>query len=114
MVLINREMSTILFIIPYFGHWPPWIELYIHTLKRNSTINFLFITDCNIDVFEDIPNIEIQQSSFKDYINRYKEILGNEIQIPNPYKICDLRPFYCTVHKKDIEGFDFYGWTDMD
>ena len=90
------------------------MELYLDSIRRNPKIHFLFITDCETSALENISNVIIQKSSFEIYIGRYKDVLGSDIQIPNPYKICDLRPFFGIIHKKDIEGYDFFGWTDVD
>lgn len=107
-------MQRIIFIIPYFGKWPIWMELYLDSLRRNPTIDFLFITDCDTTVLDGIPNVRYKRSSFERYIDKYRELLGKEINIPNPYKICDLRPFYALVHAEDIKTYDFFGWTDLD
>lgn len=107
-------MSSIIFLIPYFGKWPEWMQLYVDSIRRNPTIDFLFITDCETVILEGIPNISFRKTSFESYIQRYKNILGNDIRISNPYKICDLRPFFGVVHQKDIEKYDFFGWTDTD
>lgn len=107
-------MKTIILLIPYFGKWPEWIELYLDTIRKNPTINFLFITDCEISSLENISNVIIHKSSFEMYIERYKAILGSDIQITNPYKICDLRPFFGIIHENDIKHYDFFGWTDVD
>lgn len=114
MELKKSNMSRIIFLIPYFGKWPIWVELYLDSIKRNPTIDFLFITDCDTSILEEIPNVKYQKISFLDYIEKYKSILGNDIQIPNAYKICDLRPFFALVHQEDIQGYDFFGWTDTD
>lgn len=90
------------------------MELYLDSLRRNPTIDFLFITDCDDTILKDIPNISYQKIAFEDYILKYKKILGSSIQINNPYKICDLRPFFALAHKQDIEGYDFFGWADTD
>lgn len=107
-------MHTIIFIIPYFGTWPIWMPLFVDSIKRNPTINFLFITDCEITVFDGVPNVKINTTTFVDYVELYKKVLGDDIQILNPYKICDLRPFFGVIHEKEIEGYDFFGWTDVD
>lgn len=107
-------MSKVILIIPYFGSWPSWITFYLHTVKKNSSIDFLFITDCDTTILNNIPNIRYQETGFEEYVERYKAVLGDEIQINNPYKICDLRPFFGIIHEKDIRGYDFFGWTDLD
>lgn len=107
-------MQRIILLIPYFGKWPRWMELYLDSIKRNETIDFFFITDCDTSVFNGINNIRFEASSFVEYINRFKKLLGDDINIPNPYKICDLRPFFALVHDDIIRNYDFFGWTDVD
>lgn len=107
-------MQSVIFIIPYFGEWPEWMDLYIDSIQRNPTIDFLFITDCDTTVFNHVPNISYQKSTFHEYIDRYKKTIGDDIQVSSAYKICDLRPFFGIIHARDIEGYDFFGWTDVD
>lgn len=107
-------MQSIIFIVPYFGKWPEWMDLYIDSIRRNPTIDFLFITDCDTTVLTDIPNVSFRQITFEEYISRYKKVLGEDIQITDPYKICDLRPFFGIIHEQDIHKYDFFGWTDTD
>src|SRR6185295_13297049 len=33
---------------------------------------------------------------------------------PQAYKLCDLRPAYGLIHARDIAGFDFWGFGDID
>lgn len=107
-------MKKIIFLAFYFGKWPEWMELYIDSIKRNPSIDFFFTTDCDTSVIENIANIRFRKISFDDYIQEYKKILKTEINIDNPVKICDLRPFFGLIHQKDIAGYDFFGWTDLD
>ena len=106
-------MSSIALLIPYFGKFPEWSDLYFETLKRNSTVDFIFYTDCEIEKYA-APNIKYKKISFKNYINWVNTKLDVSFKPASPYKLCDLRPWYGTIHIKDFEGYDFYGWTDMD
>ena len=107
-------MQKIILIIPYFGKWPIWMELYLDSVKRNENIDFLFITDCDSSILNGIKNVSFEITTFEEYVNRYKMLLGDDIQIPNAYKICDLRPFFGLVHQEKIHSYDFFGWTDVD
>lgn len=107
-------MNKIILLIPYFGKWPVWMELYLDSVKRNNSVDFHFITDCDISVFSGIDNISFEVTSFNEYINRFKKLLGYNIQILNAYKICDLRPFFGIIHSDIIYKYDFFGWTDVD
>ena len=109
-----KTEKSILLIIPYFGQWPIWIELFADSIKRNPTVHFLIITDCEPAIFNDTLNVKVEKTTFFEYIQRFKLKLGSDIQIPNPYKICDLRPFFGIIHEEDIKGYDFFGWSDID
>jgi hypothetical protein len=109
-----KTNNSILFIVPFFGKWPVWMEIYLDSIRRNPSVNFFFITDCDIFLFDGIQNIMTDHTTFEEYITRYKKILGTDIKISNPYKICDLRPFFGIIHREEIRNFDFFGWCDVD
>ena len=106
-------MHKIAFIIPYFGKWPEWMSLFIDSIERNSTIDFHFITDCDTSI-SNAENVIFHTSLFEDYVKKAQEFIDTPIAIPNPYKICDLRPFFGIIHKDIIKDYDFFGWTDVD
>lgn len=106
-------MKTISILIPYFGKFPEWFPLFFETLKRNSTINFIFYTDCDESNFS-APNVKFKKMSFSEYLDFVSQKLGFEFKTSYAYKLCDLRPFYAQIHYDDIKDYDFYGWTDLD
>ncbi len=106
-------MHKIAFLIPYFGKWPEWMPLYLDSIERNPSVDFHFITDCDTSVSK-AANIFFHPTTFEDYVNDAQQKLGVSINIPNPYKICDLRPFFGIIHADLIDGYDFFGWTDVD
>jgi hypothetical protein len=106
-------MSKIAFLIPYFGKWPEWMELYIDSIERNSSVDFHFITDCDTTI-SSAKNIIFHSISFEEYVAQAQQKLGVPINISNPYKICDLRPFFGIIHENIIKDYDFFGWTDVD
>lgn len=38
-------MNQIAFIIPYFGKWPEWMDLYLYSCSRQKNIDFIFYTN---------------------------------------------------------------------
>ncbi len=107
-------MSTITFVIPYFGNFPEWSDLYFETVRRNSSINFVFYTDCDFERYASIPNAVFKKITLENYVQYVNNKIDFNFKPANPYKLCDLRPLYPTVHWNDICNSDFYGWTDMD
>lgn len=106
-------MKSIVILIPYFGKWPEWIDLYFDSVKRNSSIDFHFLTDCNTTVTS-APNVFFHEMTFEAYVKQAQIKIGQPINIPIAYKICDLRPMFGIIHSDIIYGYDFYGWTDVD
>ena len=106
-------MSKIIILIPYFGKFPEWSDLFFETLKCNESIDFLFYTDCEIEQHK-AENINYVQLSFEEYVARINAFVSIDFKPVNAYKLCDVRPLFGEIHKIDFEGYDFYGWCDMD
>lgn len=107
-------MYSIIVFIPYFGKWPVWIDLFFDSVRRNKTIDFLIYTDCDINEFENLPNVSFRNISFEDYLKEINNKLSISFNPPNAYKICDLRPMFGFIHKEEFRDYDFYGWCDLD
>jgi len=106
-------LKRIIILIPYFGKFPDWVELFFYSIKLNSTIDFCIITDCDFSSINE-NNIKLIKSSYEDYIKLVSDKLDVKFNPISPYKICDVRPFFGIIHADLIKGYDFFGWTDMD
>ncbi len=106
-------MKKIGILIPYFGKFPEWSDLFFETLKKNSSIDFIFFTDCETSRYS-APNIFFHKMTFQAYLELVNKKLPVSFQPANAYKICDLRPLFGYVHEDVLKSYDFYGWTDMD
>jgi hypothetical protein len=108
-----NSKSKIILLIPYFGVFPEWFPLFFETIKVNSAVNFHFFTDCETNLYS-APNVSFEKITFEEYVNLAQQQISTPINIPNPYKICDLRPLFGIIHASTIESFDLYGWMDID
>ena len=106
-------MIKIAIIIPYFGKWPEWIDLFFYSCEQNRTIDFYFFTDCEIKqrIGENLKLIPI---SFNNYIRLVNEKLKIKFNPKDTYKLCDLKPFFGYLHEDLIKKYDFYGFADLD
>lgn len=96
----------------YFGVLPEWMPLYLESLRRNPTINFIFYSDC---VFPPTPkNVIIRYTTLYDYIKLINEKLGIEFSPVNLYKLCDIVPFLGYIHEHELRNSDFFGFADSD
>ncbi len=105
-------MKKILILIPFFGKWPPWIDLYIQTCRSNPTIDWIFFTDCGTP--DNVPpNVKFINMTFRAFRGIVSEKLG--VVIPGaPYKLCDIKPALGDIFREHIKGYDFLGYGDID
>lgn len=109
----SESLPRIVILMPYFGEWPFWIELFVESCRVNPTIDWYFISDCGrLDSFSE--NIKYKEISFQEY----KELVSSRLSIRfNPesaYKICDIRPAFGFVHEDLTKDYDFWGFGDLD
>ena len=107
------QHQKIIKIIPYFGQWPEWFELYIESCKKNPQMNWLFYTDCGEPVNQS-PNVRYIHLSFEEYKCLVSDRLAINFNPSSPYKLCDLKPALGFIHESDIKDYDFFAVGDVD
>lgn len=100
-------------IIPYFGKFPVWFELYLYSCSKNPQVDFIFFTDCELPqrVYD---NTIFYKTDFESYCKRVSDCLSIDFRPKTPYKLCDLKPFYGIIHQIELEPYDFWGFGDID
>jgi conserved domain protein len=111
-------MSKVAQIIPYFGKWPEWIDLYFYSCSRNQIIDFYIYSDCGtLDNYPNSDNIKIIPISFSDYKELVTERLnkyGGSFKTDQKYKLTDLKPFLGLIHENELKDYDWWGFGDLD
>lgn len=105
--------QKILILVVWFGDLPPYFELFLETVKRNHSIDFLFITDASIGP-HDAPNIRVNRTSLESFSRKASKKLRVDFAPDRSYKLCDLRPMLGVVCREEIADYDFFGWCDID
>lgn len=104
--------NKIRIIIPYFGKFPNSIKPFLLSCKKNTEFEWLFFTD---DVIDNCPlNVTMIKCSLEDIKSRIEQTVGFSIELNAPYKLCDFRPAFGDVFSDELEGYDFWGWGDID
>ena len=106
-------MKSIIIITPYFGQWPEWFPLYLESCRHNSSINWLFYSDCPAPKNQP-DNVRLVSTSFEDYRRKVSRTLNINFSTGNAYKLCDLKPAYGKIHQDDIADYDLFGFGDLD
>lgn len=106
-------MKKIILIIIYFGKLPNYFELWLKSVEKNQTVDFLLITDDQRN-YQYPNNVTVIYKTFKEIQKSIKEKIAQNARIKEPYKLCDYRPLYKVLFEEEIKNYDFYGWCDLD
>lgn len=105
-------MLKLITISCYFGKLPDYFPLFLRSLARNPTIDFLLVTDC--EVLCPPSNVRVFRCTFEEVKERIASVIEFPIVLHRPYKLCDFRPVWPLAFRDFIEGYDFWGHCDMD
>lgn len=107
-------MRKIAVIIPYFGVWPKWFELYLYSCSfQKGLIDFYYFTDCGVPELT-YENTFFFELSFEEYCSLVSEKLSINFQPDNKYKLTDLKPFLGAVHSEISRKYQFWAFADID
>lgn len=105
--------KTINIIIPYFGNFPNYYQLFLNSCSYNDTINWTIITDNAVDY--DYPsNVKRVNMTFEDAKYLIKSKFDFDLAISSVHKLCELKPAYGYIFDELINGYDYWGYGDLD
>ena len=105
-------MISVIIICAYFGNLPGCYDTWLYSCKFNSTIDFLLITDQDVN---NTPNhVHVIKMTFKEVQLLTDNTIGRHVSLDYPYKLCDLKPLYGVMFEKYLIGYDYWGHCDMD
>ena len=107
-------MKKVILILPYFGKLPDMFPLFFETVKKNSKIQFLLITDSKEKILESAQNVTLIQEELAGFKSRMEYRLKQKVTLKKPYKLCDYKPLYGYVFEDEIKAFDYWGYCDCD
>lgn len=108
----------ICFVICWFGKLPSYLPIWIKTCQSNHKFDFLLFTDANIKA--DFPelivpsNIKYIAFTKEEFLKRVQQTIIDNPCIKQSYRLCDFRPMYGLILKKELEEYDFWGYCDID
>ena len=92
----------------------PWYTKYFFlTCGHNTDVDFYLI--CDEQYKHELPlNVKVIYKTLSEIGMTAKEKLALEIDIKYPYKLCDFKPAYGLIFNELIDGYDFWGYGDLD
>lgn len=106
-------MQKIVLIIPYFGKFNSYYNLWLKSCECNETVNWLIFTDQKGKIFSK-NNIRVVETSFSAFREIFQSHFDFKISLDMPYKLCDFKPAYGEILQNYIGEYDFWGYCDMD
>lgn len=113
-------------LIPYFGKFPNYFQLYLDSVANNTDIlHIIFITDIDTTKYNFPPNTTIINKSFEDVRRSAYDLITHEFNITidyknllkTPYKLADFKPLQPKLFQPllpVIPSTDYIGWGDCD
>lgn len=99
-------------IVAYFGKFPNYFSLWLKSCEMNPNVNFLLVTDA--EVGNRPANVTVYKTDLKDVKEKASCILGFEVALERPYKMCDYKPAYGLIFSDLLSGYDYWGHCDVD
>ncbi|MFB3387051.1 DUF6625 family protein [Flavobacterium sp. LAR06] len=97
----------------YMGEFPWFFKLFLKSCEANPTIDFFIFTDTIIE-YKIAANIKVIPFTLQDFNLLATEKLGLDINVEKGYKLCDFRPAFGILFSEYLQGYDFWGITDID
>ncbi len=101
------------FIIPYFGEFKNYFELFLESCRLNPEFDWLLITD-NSKKYNYPDNFKVIHKTFEEFRYLAKKKLNMDISLDRPYKLCDYKPAYGLICDEFIKKYDYWGHCDCD
>lgn len=105
-------MKKLLTVSCYFGKLPEHFPIFLRSVEKNPTIDFLLITDCSVDAPP--SNFRILPCTFEEMRERLQALFDFPIVLDRPYKLCDYKPVWGLAFGEYLAGYDFWGYCDLD
>ena len=98
-------MKNVCFIIPYFGKFNNYFQLFLNSCRYNHEFNWLIFTDDKTQ-YQYPSNVRIIYISFSELYNLINCKFDFNICLKRPYKLCDFKPAYGYIFNEYIKEYD--------
>lgn len=107
-------MKKCCFIVPYFGKFPNYIDLFLKSCSYNEDFDWLIFTDDIKSLTNRPSNVAVYEMSFEELKQHVQSRFDFKISLEKPYKLCDYKPAYGYIFEDYIKQYAFWGHCDVD
>lgn len=105
-------MNKACFIVPFFGKFPNYFDLFLKSIEMNPEFDWLFFTDDTNYSFPD--NAKVYEMSFEEVKALIQLKFDFKITLDTPYKLCDYKCAYGYIFREYVLNYGFWGYCDVD
>lgn len=106
-------MKKACFVIPYFGKFNNYFQLFLNSCSYNADYDWLIFTDDRCD-FQYPENVRVVYTTFSELKETIQKKFSFDIALNKPYKLCDFKPAYGYIFEEYLAGYPFWGHCDTD
>ncbi|WP_044600234.1 DUF6625 family protein [Candidatus Stoquefichus massiliensis] len=107
-------MNKIAFIIPYYGKFNNYFNLFLASCEKNKDIcDWIIFTDDKSE-YRYPSNVKVYYNNWTDMQNLIKIKLNNSFSCSRPYKLCDYKVAYGYIFSDYLTEYDYWGYCDVD
>ena len=107
-------MNRIAFIIPYFGKFNNYFQLYLNSCEKNADFcDWLIFTDDHTEYRYPL-NVKVHYTTFDETKELFQSKFDFKIALDRPYKLCDFKVAYGYIYSDYLKDYDFWGECDTD
>ena len=107
-------MNKIGIILPYYGKFPNYFDLWLASAGKNQDIDFILITDSKVPAYQFPENIKIVIMTISEIRDRVSKEVGFSVSLESPYKLCDYKPTYGAIFEDLLKEYTHWGYCDSD
>jgi hypothetical protein len=112
--MIMKANAKIIILIPYITNkWPVYFKLFLKSCEKNRLIDVFLLSNiqpgCELP-----PNVYHVNWDLEDFSNRLERLTGMKVNLTNPYFLNDYRPLFGSIFKDLAEGYQYWGYGDID
>lgn len=109
---MNMEHEVCL-ILPYFGKFNSYFNLWLTSCKYNDMIDWYIFTD-DKSLYPYPENVKANYCSFQDIQKKAYDLFGYDIQLDKPYDLCKFKVAYHKLFSEVTGKYKYWGFCDCD
>lgn len=106
-------MSKCALIIPYFGKFPNYFQMFLNSCAHNKNFDFFIFSDDEFS-YEYPTNVKFYKTTFAQFKNKLSRLIDDRVVLDHPKKLCDFKPVYGYLFQEYLSGYLYWGHCDVD